>query len=201
VGGISGYLSKETGHESKIRDCWSAGTVSGRLNAGGIVGQHQVATVLLNCWSRAEITVSGLKGQTESAAQQGAGGIAGFCAAGEGGPYTDGFAGAYLGNCVALNPFIKAPNGFERVGRVIGDSTGDVYNSYGWSGMPVLTKNGSPAEPFVLKDASGVLTRWSIDGTGCPEKPGVELYRDTLGWDFNTIWTMGDDGYPALQWQ
>jgi hypothetical protein len=200
VGGISGYLSKETDHSSRIRDCWSAGTVSGRLNAGGIVGQHQVATVLLNCWSRAEITVSGLKGQTEGAAQQGAGGIAGFCAAGEGGPYTEGFAAAYFGNCAALNPSINAPNGFDRVGRVIGDSTGDVYNSYGWSGMPVLV-SGSPAEPFVLKDADGVPARWSVDGAGCAEKPGEEFYRDTLKWDFNNIWKMGGDGYPALQWQ
>jgi hypothetical protein len=200
VGGISGYLSKETGHNSRIRDCWSAGTVSGRLNAGGIVGQHQVATVLLNCWSRAEITVSGLKGQIEMAAQQGAGGIAGFCAAGEGGPYTEGFAAAYLGNCVALNPFISAPNGFDRVGRVIGDSTGDVYKSYAWSNMPVLT-SGSPAEPFVLKDTSGAPTRWSIDGTDCVAKPARQFYEETLEWNFNTIWMMGGDGYPHLQWE
>jgi hypothetical protein len=194
VGGISGYLSKETGHNSRIRDCWSAGTVTGRLNAGGIVGQHQVATVLLNCWSRAEITVSGLKGQIESAAQQGAGGIAGFCASGGGGPYTDGFADAYFGSCVALNPFISAPNGFERVGRVIGDSTGDVYRAYAWEDMPVLT-GGSPADPFV----SG--TRKSIPGTNYAAKPEVGLYRDTLEWDFDTIWKMGGDGYPHLQWE
>jgi hypothetical protein len=199
VGGISGYLSKETGHNSRIRDCWSAGTVSGRLNAGGIVGQHQVATALSNCWSRAGITVSGLKGEKESAAQQGAGGIAGFCAAGGGGDYTEDFAPAELGNCVALNPFVSAPNGFERVGRIIGDSTGDVENCYGWKDMPVTTK-GSPAEPFVFKDDGGVPVRWSIDGSDCAEKPDQAFYQD-LGWDFANVWKMGGDGYPALQWQ
>jgi hypothetical protein len=195
VGGISGYLSQNPTHRSTIRDCWSAGTVNGRLNAGGIVGQHQFYTSLSNCWSRAEITVSGLRGQIESAAQQGAGGIAGYSISGVSGNDTR------LENCVALNPFINSPNGFERVGRVVGDNSGgEAYRSYGWSDMPVLT-SGSPADPFVLKDNNGVPTRWSIDGTDCTAKPGVELYRDTLEWDFNTIWKMGGDGYPHLQWE
>jgi hypothetical protein len=129
----------------------------------------------------------------EGAAQQGAGGIAGYSISGG--------SGAVLENCVALNPFINAPNGFDRVGRVVGDASGgEVYKPYGWSGMAVLT-SGSPAEPFVLKDASGNPTRWSIDGTDCVEKPGVELYRDTLEWDFNNIWEMGNDGYPHLRWE
>jgi hypothetical protein len=195
VGGISGYLSQNPTHKSHVRDCWSAGTVNGRLNAGGIVGQHQFYTSLSNCWSRAGITVIGLKGQTESAAQQGAGGIAGYSISGVAGNDT------YLENCVALNPFINAPNGFERVGRVVGDASGgEVYKSYSWPGMAVLT-SGSPAEPFVLKDTNGNPTRWSIDGTDCAEKPGVELYRDTLEWDFDDIWKMGSDGYPHLRWE
>jgi hypothetical protein len=193
VGGISGYLSQYTGHNSRIRDCWSAGTVNGRLNAGGIVGQHQLQTVLSNCWSRAEITVSGLKGQIEMAAQQGAGGIAGFS-------FGTVASGVFLKNCVALNPFISAPNGFERVGRVVGDSGGVVYDSYAWQDMPVLT-SGSPAEPFVFRNANGEPTRWSIDGTDCTAKPGIELYRDTLEWDFDNIWKMGSDGYPHLRWE
>jgi hypothetical protein len=195
VGGISGYLSQAPGHNSSIRDCWSAGTVNGRLNAGGIVGQHQFYTTLMTCWSRAEITVSGQRGSVEASAQQGAGGIAGYSISGKPGDAGD----AYIMNCVALNPFINAPNGFERVGRVVGDSGGEVYYSYAWSGMPVLT-SGSPAEPFVYRNPNGIPTSWNIDGGDCEEKPDLELYAE-LGWDIPTIWIMGRDGYPHLQWE
>ena len=199
AGGISGYLSKETGHNSRIIDCWSAGTVSGYVNAGGIVGQHQVATYMKNCYSRASVTVNALETEKGSASQQGAGGIAGFCASGGGGSYTDGFAGALLYSCVALNPSVSAPNGFPRVGRVIGDSTGNVGAVYGWEGVS-LTVNGEAAPPFELRNAQGAVTNVSISGTDCAAKPARSLYEG-LGWDFVNVWKMGGDGYPKLRWQ
>jgi hypothetical protein len=199
AGGISGYLSKETGHNSRIIDCWSSGTVNGYVNAGGIVGQHQVATYMKNCYSRAAVTVRALPTEIGSASQQGAGGIAGFCASGGGGEYSGGFAGALLFSCVALNPSISAPNGFPRVGRVIGDSTGDVGVVYGWSGMSV-TVSGQPAQPFESQTTGGVVTNFSIDGEDCAAKPAQALYEG-LGWDFASVWKMGGDGYPALRWQ
>ena len=199
TGGITGYLSKETGHNSTLRDCWSSGTVSGRINAGGIAGQHQVAAKLYNCYSRSIVTVSAGAGKKGSYSQQGAGGIAGFCASGGGGADAEGFAPASLYSCAALNPSISAPNGFERLGRVIGDSTGSVENTYGWRGMSV-TISGNPAEPFELKNAGGEVANFSVDGVDCDEKPGRDFYEG-LGWDFNTVWKMGGGGYPALQWQ
>jgi hypothetical protein len=161
------------------------------------VGQQQVNTYLWNCWSRAAITVSAPAGAKGSSSQQGAGGIAGFNSSQEtGGGKRQGKA---LAGCVALNPSVSAPEGFERVGRVIGDSAGDVENCYAWSAMPVTT-GGSPAEPFVLENAEGVATRWSIDGADCAEKPEQSFYQG-LDWDFGAVWKMGGDGYPALQWQ
>ncbi|MDR2499548.1 MAG: cadherin-like beta sandwich domain-containing protein [Treponema sp.] len=199
TGGIAGYLSKETGHNSALRDCWSAGTVNGRVNAGGIAGQHQVASKLYNCYSRSTVTVSAGAGKKGSYSQQGAGGIAGFCASGGGGDYAGGFAPASLYSCVALNPSISAPNGFERLGRVIGDSTGAVEHTFGWRGMSV-TAGGGPARPFELRNAQDEVTNFSVDGEDCEEKPPQALYEG-LGWDFVKVWKMGADGYPALRWQ
>ncbi|MDR1931319.1 MAG: hypothetical protein LBQ57_00715 [Spirochaetales bacterium] len=39
------------------------------------------------------------------------------------------------------------------------------------------------------------------DGADCNAKPTQNVFTDTLGWDFSTIWKMGGDGYPVLQWQ
>jgi hypothetical protein len=187
AGGIAGYLSQTSGHNSTLRDCWSSGAVRGHLNAGGVVGQQQVNTYLYNCYSTAEITVSAEAGARSSAAGEGAGGIAGFCASTESAKRPYG-----LSSCVALNTSISAPNGYNHLGRVVGDTksygTGNPGNSYGWSGMPITVAGGVP---------------WAnnYDGADCAAKPGVELYRDTLGWDFDTTWEMGGDGYPHLRWE
>ena len=202
AGGIAGYLSKQPGHESVIRNCWSGGTVKGYVNAGGIVGQQQVNTYLWNCWSRAAITVSASKDERGSASQQGAGGIAGFNGSQEtGGAKRPGKAA--LSSCVALNPSISAPNGFERIGRVIGENFQGVNelvgedvidaaqeNNHGWSGMAVTVGGAAPETPYAH----------SVDGEDCPEKPEQSFY-ESLGWDFAGIWKMGADAYPALQWQ
>jgi hypothetical protein len=201
AGGISGYLSKQPGHEGAIRDCWSGGTVKGYVNAGGIVGQQQVNTYLWNCWSKAIITVSAPKDATGSASQQGAGGIAGFNGSQEtGGAKRPGKA---LSSCVALNPSVAAPNGFERLGRVIGENfqganeligegiiNAAQENNHGWSGMAVTVGHAAPESPYEKR----------VDGTDCPEKPEQSFYQ-SLGWDFGNIWKMDGDGYPAFQWQ
>jgi hypothetical protein len=201
AGGISGYLSKQPEHESVIRDCWSGGTVKGYVNAGGIVGQQQVNTYLWNCWSKAAITVIAPKDAAGSSSQQGAGGIAGFNGSQEtGGAKRTGKA---LSSCVALNPSVSAPNGFERVGRVIGENFQGVNeaigdgvisaaqeNNHGWDGMAVTVSGAAPAVPYAKR----------VDGAACAEKPERSFYQ-SLGWDFVNVWKMGGDGYPALQWQ
>jgi hypothetical protein len=180
TGGIAGYLSKNEKHEGIIRDCWSEGTVKGYLNAGGIVGQQQAHTYLWNCWSKAAITVNAPANVAGSTSAQGAGGIAGFNGSQEtGGAKRQGRA---LSGCVALNPSIAAPNGFERVGRVIGDNAGTRENNHGWSGMTFTVSHTT-----------------AVDGEDCAEKPPQSFYQG-LGWDFETVWEMAGD-YPALRWE
>jgi hypothetical protein len=38
-----------------------------------------------------------------------------------------------------------------------------------------------------------------LNGTSCAAKPNQAFYQTTLGWDFNTVWRMGSNGYPALR--
>jgi hypothetical protein len=39
------------------------------------------------------------------------------------------------------------------------------------------------------------------DGADCDAMPAQIVYEKDLGWNFATVWKMGSDGYPALQWQ
>jgi hypothetical protein len=183
TGGIAGYLSQIDNHNSTLRDCWSSGAVKGYLNAGGIVGQKQVNTRLYNCYSRAEITVSAPAGARSAMAGEGAGGIAGY-----------GIGHVLFTSCVALNPSISAPNGYDHLGRIVGDYSsyggGTIIpsvNSYGWSAMPVTVTGGVPWEK-------------NDNGNDCAEKPEQSFYQG-LGWDFTNVWEMGNDGYPHLQWE
>ncbi|MDR0553337.1 MAG: cadherin-like beta sandwich domain-containing protein [Treponema sp.] len=163
----------------------AAGLIAGYIYYGGIVAE---------CYFTSNVTAQGI---TDGAAiNDYAGGIAGFCAAGGGGDNTEGFAPANLKSCVALNPSVSAPNGFERVGRVIGDSTGGVSNTFGWTGMSVTVSGAAQTW-----DGSGAADgRQSVNGADCVEKPAQSLYEG-LGWDFATVWKMGSDGYPHLIWE
>ena len=193
AGGIAGYNSQHSSANSTIQNCWSSGTVTGFLNAGGIVGQNQVNAVLRRCYSTAEIVVTAAAEARASQANQGAGGIAGFTVSTE----TDGLA-----NCVALNTSVSAPNGFAVLGRVVGTNSasyvagglsaedGNMRNNYAGSDMGV-TIAGEPKE--VTADING------IDGADCQEQPDRTFYEG-LGWDFTTVWKMDAD-YPQLRWQ
>jgi hypothetical protein len=56
--------------------------------------------------------------------------------------------------------------------------------------MSVTVSGAVPASPYANR----------VDGADCAEKPEQSFYQ-SLGWDFNSVWKMGDDGYPALRWQ
>lgn len=203
AGGIAGYNSRYAGHNSRIEDCWSGGNVTGLINAGGIVGQNQIETYVRRCWSKAEIEVSGPAGAKGGAAQQGAGGIAGFNLSQETGAYYGDTNGAIHG-CVALNPVIKSSGGFERLNRVVGDNGsepgvgtgtatgGSLGRNLALGSMEVLIQ-GIPAA-IDAKNAYGAMGE-TIQGL-----PNQSVY-ESLGWDFASVWEMGGDGYPALQWR
>ena len=201
AGGIAGYNSRYPNNNSTIQDCWSSGTVTGFLNAGGIVGQNQVEAILRRCYSTAIIEINAGPGITANMANQGAGGIAGFSVSSE----TDALA-----NCVALNPSVSAPNGFtmpdgtSALSRVVGtnrpvyvaedfENTGNGVrrNNYARSDISVTTSGVSKT---ITPNLSG------LDGATCADKPS-EIFYVGIGWDFVNVWKMGSDGYPQLWWQ
>jgi hypothetical protein len=194
AGGIAGYNSQAPTANSIIQDCWSAGRVTGFLNAGGIAGQNQAYTNLRRCYSTAEIIAAAPPDARANLANSGAGGIAGFSVSTE----KDGITAN-----VALNTSISAPNGFPVLGRVVGtnsaayvaggykDEGGSIKNNYAGSGTSV-TIAGEPKE--ITADING------IDGADCDDKPTQAFYV-SLGWDFTDVWTMGNNGYPQLKWQ
>jgi hypothetical protein len=187
TGGIAGYNSKQYyGHSSRIEDCWSAGSVEGFINAGGIVGQNQVAAITERCYSVSHISVRAAKNATGSQAQKGAGGIAGYNSA------ADSNGVGTVRNCVALNPSILSSGGFELLGRVIGSGGGDHSNNLAWADLEVVI-SGSPL-PSSDKGANGK------DGADVAARPAQADYA-ALGWNFDNGWKMGGGEYPVLQWQ
>jgi hypothetical protein len=187
TGGIAGCNSKQyNGHSSRIADCWSAGTVRGNLNAGGITGQNQVAAVTERCYSTASVSVRAAKDAAGRASQQGAGGIAGYNA-----PADDRAAGT-VRNCAALNPAIVSGGGFDRVFRVAGDGGGVLGNNRARADMSITIGD----DPSTNADPGDNAK----DGADCAALPDQAVYI-SLGWDFTDVWKTHESGYPVLRWQ
>jgi hypothetical protein len=183
TGGIAGYNAKQYyGHGSRIEDCWSAGTVEGNLNAGGIVGQNQAAALTERCYSTALVSIRAAQDAPGGQPLRGAGGIAGYNAE------TDGRDAGTVRNCVALNPQVSS-GGLELLARVAGNGGGPCPGNLARADMELIL-NGSP------------VTRGGGDreGADCAALPDQRVYQD-LGWDFAARWKMGGHGYPVLIWQ
>jgi hypothetical protein len=174
TGGIVGYNSQTSGNNSRVEDCWSGGEVKGFNNAGGIVGQNQVNTYIRRCYSTALVSVS-------NSASVGIGGIAGMNAS----VLTDAITA-----CVALNPSLSAPAG-NNIHRITGTSNGNRSNNHAWSGMEVTTSGTYTPETGTA----------NADGADLAVQKPVQSFYADIGWDFNNVWEMDNDGYPKLMWQ
>jgi hypothetical protein len=186
TGGIAGYNSQTTDHNSRIEDCWSAGLVQGLHNAGGIVGQNQVNTYVQRCYSRATVNCLGDCDVNAPSTNPGVGGIAGFNASGQ----TDAITA-----CVALNSSVSAGSG-SSIHRIVGNNSGNLSNNLARILMPVNTNPQSDYDPVYGPD--------EVDGENTVAQPDQSVYADDLGWDFTVgagVWEMNPNGYPQLQWQ
>jgi hypothetical protein len=192
TGGIAGYSSYATdnkGVPGVIEDCWSDGEVRGHNNAGGIVGQNQANTILRRSYSRAEVSIT--KGDNNSSAQWGIGGIAGsHNSAWTTAPWGD----AMTGN-VALNRSITAPKTYR------GD--GEIHRIAGRLAANAVMSNNHALPDLVPVAGDNSYTKDS--GADRPDGEDIDLpdqaFYVSLGWDFTNVWKMGADGYPQLMWQ
>jgi hypothetical protein len=198
AGGISGYNSRNMENPSLIENCHSnirvsAEAESKQAQAGGIAGANAASAAISKCYSLGAVaaTVNGsgdgdTSGSIGVAAKANAGGIAG----------AQYFDSPSIKNCAALNTKIE--------GRDSG--AGAAYNVHriaglGEGGEPAweaniaradLSQDGVSVDPLPEPDG--------YDGKTCDEKPPQSAY-EALGWDFNSVWKMGGDGYPVLQWR
>jgi hypothetical protein len=85
---------------------------------------------------------------------------------------------ASLSACVALNVSVGSGK------RICETDTANLLNNRGKTGL------GSGAD----------IGPNGLDGANCDPQPVQSVYEG-LGWDFATVWKMGADGYPKLQWQ
>jgi hypothetical protein len=97
-----------------------------------------------------------------------------------------------ISKCVALNPELQlngsigtTPAGLFRIA-----CNGSLSDNYGFADMEFFH------DTLTAPSDIGAAAK---DGAGCEEKPNQDFYTTTLGWDFDTVWVMGGEGYPALR--
>jgi hypothetical protein len=207
-----------------ISNCYSRGNITamtspdfqggGELNAGGIAGQARTVTIQ-NSYAAGTITCNHV---AEDYTFIHAGGIAAFLY---------GWADRLITiqNCAALSPQINwgrcAYDG-TILKRVAMQGVYPPFSSYhiknGFVGErhpenTTLTNNIANAAMEINYDPSPqqyakepgpivpVPDANGEDGADCDAKPSQSVFENTLGWDFNKVWTMGTDGYPELRRQ
>jgi hypothetical protein len=196
TGGIAGYLSfatSNTGAPCVLEDCWSSGTVTGFNNAGGVVGQLQENSILRRSYSRSAVSLT--NGDVNSAAGWGIGGITGL--------HYSTWPDA-LSDCVALNASIETPktaNGEGSIHRIAGKASPVAVLKNNWA-LPGLLPAAGDGSYQADKGAAKSDGRDDIHPLYLSDgKPIEKFYAEILGWDFASVWKMGSDGYPKLQWQ
>jgi hypothetical protein len=194
AGGLSGYNS----NKAVIQDSYATGYVSAFFSStgsagwtGGIVGSNAKDAVISRCYSLSAVSPPAFMGGDGMPMDQPGvtpGGVAGGIA---GHTYFTQYANAPLTkieNCAALNSSLRG----NKVHRITGSVADNpiLSNNIGWADM-----DWTPGPEAAERTANG------LDGADCVAQPGQSVFTDTLGWDFASVWEMGGNGYPVLQWQ
>ncbi|MDR0547123.1 MAG: T9SS type A sorting domain-containing protein [Dysgonamonadaceae bacterium] len=169
IGGIVGA----TASTLKIENCYSTGTVHGSTGSdrvGGILGFANATDVAIDrCYSIASIW------------NEGSPSAAGICGSNDN--------KITISNCAAINPTVdgKTTSYFSAT-RILCWEGSAVYNNN--IAFDKLLANGSVI-------SSGSL--WNKNGADRTKEQlrKQETYdTNSLGWNFNTLWTMGNANYP-----
>jgi hypothetical protein len=199
LGGIVGYLHGG----SVVSECYATGDITHKGSGassylGGIGGICSGGGKIENCYASGNVTNKAGRTGGITGGYGASNAIVQYCYATGAVAATSGSAGITgtsttsltTKNCVALNISITITNASGSPRRVSGD--GVVENNIGWSAMPLANGSG-PVRP-------SAATANGADGADTIAKPGKAIYQ-SLCWDFDTVWKMGGDGYPVLQWQ
>jgi hypothetical protein len=204
AGGIAGYNSGGQFQEAatRIEDCYSAAAVTAESNskhalAGGIAGANaNKGARISRCYSAGAVSVTVAGDSPISAGSSigpppaaSAGGIAGaqyagapvieYCAA-----LNASLTGVDSGSGAAWNIYRIAGAGAS------GSDTGQWLNNLANEGMDISLDNNGTRTPD-----EGLTGK---DGENCAAIPDQSAYT-ALGWNFDSVWKMGSNGYPALR--
>jgi hypothetical protein len=193
AGGLAGYNS---GIESTIQNCYASGyvyaqSINNTAWAGGITASNASGALVDSCYSSGavEVQISGTDRPETPLDGAVAGGIVGF----------NYFGSPQIRRAAALNPSISSTLRASAINmnRVAGksDSTNPKPLDINIANIDMVF---TPAHT-VVQDPTG------LDGRSEAAQPAESVFVG-LGWSFTTstsqgIWTMGNDGYPILQWQ
>ncbi|MEN6595795.1 MAG: metallophosphoesterase [Clostridiaceae bacterium] len=183
AGGIAGKVKKnDNGYLGTVSNCFVYADIlvrgEGSENgaAGGITSAQSDGGRIYNCFVGGSITVLGENADS-------VGGVTGNLKSGQA-----------LENTLMLLRAIDVANG-ANIGLLCGDYAGEtgshLVNNYVWNGT--LLSGG------VSSDHPDTAAYTTVDAATIQTK---SFYSDTLGWDFDTLWTwIGDDasGYPMLR--
>jgi hypothetical protein len=192
AGGIVGYNY----YGALVSQCYFDGTVA---NGGGITSYNSQATAPHNsriedCWTGGSAT-SGISAQNQvNASIRRCYSIAVVTVgiASTNASASTGNEPGTITDCVAMNASISGP------GRIIGTLAGTVSNNWALPNLESTRNNWAATarrEPE-QKDGGDIAAQYMSNG-----KPTQAFYVEVLNWDFTTVWKMGPDGYPKLQWQ
>jgi len=170
VGGIAGRLRNSGTQSSALSTSYSAGTVEGLYEVGGLVGTIEGSTVVINCYSMANIVanqdLSGTGGTP-------AGGIVGKMS-----------TESRISNCFARNSLIKGVASDNTVNRVVGISTS-------FEGM--LQNNMAYAKMLVSKEKGQAPVKIQDDPVNPENKPNGKGILSFCDWDGGDGWRDRDD--------
>ncbi|MEH7011041.1 metallophosphoesterase [Neobacillus niacini] len=171
-----------------VERSYSTGKVSGDNNVGGLIGYSN--GIIHNSYSTANVTANvsqagGLVGITNTgsltensfatgnvhAVKSNAGGISGYA-----------YDGTVIQNTIALNNSVNSPSSANRiVGKIL---AGEV---------PVLTNNLSIGDMAVDVESVTAEDANNSKGLGVnPEEVNMKLFDETLGWDFEGVWSWDE---------
>jgi hypothetical protein len=201
AGGVAGYNSNRDSIVSTVQDCYAEGNVLAKSTAssawaGGVVGSNANSGAVLRCYATGAVqaesgsSIGDFGDQPGASIAANAGGIAGYV-------YYNSATYAYIQNCAALNSSVTA-NKIVASFNVNARRVAGLNDDYGYCKNNIacvssISAGGSAVTPN--PDADG------LDGADCAAQPAQSVYTETLGWDFSTVWKMGGEGYPILQWQ
>jgi hypothetical protein len=219
---IGGLVGQNT--NGQITNAYATGDVSGRGSVGGLIGGN-VGGTIENTFATGKVTgdtynIGGLVGETSG------GSITNSYATGDVDGVVD--VGGLVGvsNSKITNTFAKGDvTGKVNIGGLIGQlgGNGETLNSFAlnaqinlnvqadiYIGKVIGTYNSNYpnfSNIYALKDMILNITNprgrpiyYGVNGTdiSIEEAQNQQTYV-ALGWDFNHIWKIGQNGYPTLQ--